>query len=212
MQHRELRTDRCRCTQHPASTEGESTSSIERENGETRRVNQKKTRTQMNMRTTRGYGETRCVICQNGYKNLQRILWMKVFQHTGTHPRVLLVHLPSREEKCYWASSVLRVILKDRSCDICLRTKVTRASKKTHWYSRAKNGKNGDLITADHKVLSEGCESRNNHRHAVVVQGLAAQWIQSYPCKKKNSQETEKSSQKFLKPTWKPRAIYTDNS
>ena len=26
-----------------------------------------------------------------------------------------------------------------------------------------------DLITADHKFLSEGCESRNNHRYAVVV-------------------------------------------
>ena len=30
-----------------------------------------------------------------------------------------------------------------------------------------------DLITADHKVLSEGCESRNNHRYAIVVQDLA---------------------------------------
>ena len=28
----------------------------------------------------------------------------------------------------------------------------------------------GDLITADHKVLSEESESRNNHRFAVVVQ------------------------------------------
>ena len=26
------------------------------------------------------------------------------------------------------------------------------------------------LITADHKVLSESCESRNNHRYAIVVQ------------------------------------------
>ena len=26
----------------------------------------------------------------------------------------------------------------------------------------------GDLITANHKVLSEGCESRNNHRYAIV--------------------------------------------
>ena len=51
----------------------------------------------------------------------------------------------------------------------------------------------GDLITADHTVLNEGCESRNNHRYAVVVQDLATQWIQSYPCKTKTSQETEKS-------------------
>ena len=31
----------------------------------------------------------------------------------------------------------------------------------------------GDLTTADHKVLSDNCESRNNHRYAVVVQDLA---------------------------------------
>ena len=70
----------------------------------------------------------------------------------------------------------------------------------------------GDLITADHKVLSEESESRNNHRHAVVAQDLATQWIQSYPCKTKTSQETQKSSMKFLEPTRKPKVIYTDNS
>ena len=42
------------------------------------------------------------------------------------------------------------------------------------------------LTTADHKVLSDKCESRNNHRYAVVVQDLATQWIQAYPCKKQN--------------------------
>ena len=49
----------------------------------------------------------------------------------------------------------------------------------------------GDLITADHKILSDGCESRNNHRYAVVVQDLATQWIQSYPCKKNFSGNTK---------------------
>ena len=67
----------------------------------------------------------------------------------------------------------------------------------------------GDLIAADHKVLSEGCESRNNHRYAVVVQDLATQRIQSYPCKTKTSQETQKSLQKFLEPARKPKVIYT---
>ena len=42
----------------------------------------------------------------------------------------------------------------------------------------------GDLIT-DYTVLNEGSESRNNHRHAVVVKDLATQWIQPYPCKHK---------------------------
>ena len=70
----------------------------------------------------------------------------------------------------------------------------------------------GDLITADHKVLSDNCESRNNHRYAVVVQDLATQWIQAYPCKNKTSQETQRSLQKFLEPERKPKVICTDNS
>ena len=70
----------------------------------------------------------------------------------------------------------------------------------------------GYLITAGHKVFSECCESRNNHRYAILVQDLATQWIQSYPCKTKTSQETQRSLQKFLEPERKPKVIYTDNS
>ena len=70
----------------------------------------------------------------------------------------------------------------------------------------------GDLITADHKVLSDNCESRNNHRYAVLVQDLAKQWIQAYPCKNKTSPETQRSLQKFLERERKPKVIYTDNS
>ena len=70
----------------------------------------------------------------------------------------------------------------------------------------------GDLITANHKVLSDNCESRNNHRYAVVVQDLATQWFQAYPCKNKTSQETQRSLQKFLEPERKPKVIYTGNS
>ena len=46
----------------------------------------------------------------------------------------------------------------------------------------------------------------------MVVQDLATQWKQSYPCKTKTSQETQKSSQNFLEPTRKPKVIFTDNS
>ena len=79
---------------------------------------------------------------------------------------------------------------KDRNCEMCKRTKITRAPcrrRKGEAVPRADNF--GDLITADHKVLSDNCESRNNHRYAVVVQDLATQWIQAYPCKNKTSQE-----------------------
>ena len=102
---------------------------------------------------------------------------------------------------------------KDRNCEICKRTKITRVP------CRRRNGETvpravnfGDLITADHKVLSDNCESRNNHRYAVVVQDLATQWIQAYPCKNKTSQETQRSLQKFLEPERKPKVIYTDSS
>ena len=102
---------------------------------------------------------------------------------------------------------------KDRNCEICKRTKITRAPCRRRNGEAVPRAANfGDLITADHKVLSENCESRNNHRYAVVVQDLATQWIQAYPCKNKTSQETQRSLQKFLEPERKPRVIYTNNS
>ena len=67
-------------------------------------------------------------------------------------------------------------------------------------------------LTADHKDLNDNCESRNNHRYAIVVQDPATQWIQSYPCKNKTSQETQRSLQKFLEPDRKPKDINTDHS
>ena len=102
---------------------------------------------------------------------------------------------------------------KDRNCEICKRTKITRAPCRRRNGGAVPRAQNfGDLITADHKVLSDNCESRNNHRYAVVVQDLATQWIQAYPCKTKTSQETQRSLQKFLEPDRNPEVIYTDNS
>ena len=102
---------------------------------------------------------------------------------------------------------------KDRNCEICKRTKITRAPcRRRNRGTVLRSEIFGDLMTADDKVFSEIFESRNNHRYAVVVQDLATQWIQSYPCKTKTSQETERSLQKFLEPTRKPKVIHTDNS
>ena len=102
---------------------------------------------------------------------------------------------------------------KDPNCDICLKTKINRASCRRRAGTVVPRAELfGDLITADHKVLSEESESRNNHRYAVVVQDLATQWVQSYPCNSKSSQETQKNLMKFLEPTRKPKVIYTDNS
>ena len=63
------------------------------------------------------------------------------------------------------------------------------------------------FLPTSHKVLSEESESRNKHRCAVVVQDLATQWIQSYLCKTKTSEETQKSLMKFLEPTRKPKSF-----
>ena len=54
--------------------------------------------------------------------------------------------------------------------------------------------KYGDLTTAEHQVINEGRESRNNHRYAVVVQIIVTQWN---PCQTKTSQETEKNLRKL---------------
>ena len=86
-----------------------------------------------------------------------------------------------------WGKHSIFHFPEDRNCDICRRTKITRAPRRRRIGGAVPRAESfGDLITADHKVLSESCESRNSHRYAIVVQDLATQWIQSYPCKNKN--------------------------
>ena len=80
---------------------------------------------------------------------------------------------------------------KDRNCDVCLRTKMTKSScRRRTVEAPLREEKFGDLLMADHKVFNEGGESRDNQRYT-VVQDLATQCIQSYPCKTKTSYETE---------------------
>ena len=113
-----------------------------------------------------------------------------------------------------WVNTVfILTSLKTEIARSVRRTKITRAPCRRRNGGAVPRAENfGDLITADHNVLSGGCESRNNHRYAIVVQDLATKWIQSYPCKTKTSQETQRSLQKFLEPDRKPKVIYTDNS
>ena len=118
--------------------------------------------------------------------------------HASSSHEPSLVPTPTRRVDL-GKHSVYTHFPKDRNCEICQRTKITRAPCRRRIGGAVPRAENvGDLITADHKVLSEGCESRNNHRYAVMVQDLATQWIQSYPCKTKTSQETQRSSQKVL--------------
>ena len=154
---------------------------------------------------------------RSGCKNTGKIRWMMKFLNTETHTPVLLMKYlqsPHPTDVRTWASTVFYTHFpKDRNCEICKRTKITRAPCRRRIVRVVLRAENfGALITADHKVLRETCESRNNHRYAVVVQDLATQWIQAYPCKTKTSQKTQRNLQKFLEPERNPKVIYTDNS
>ena len=115
---------------------------------------------------------------------------MKFHYRVALTPVLLMKFLLSRlqrDVRIWGKHNVHTRFPKDRNCEICKRTKIIRAP------CRRRNGEAVpravnfcDLITADHKVLGDNCESRNNHRYAVVVQDLATQWIQAYPCKKQN--------------------------
>ena len=59
---------------------------------------------------------------------------------------------------------------KYRNCDICLRTNITRASCRRRTGTVVpREEKLSDLITADHNVLSKGCESR--HKSSICCGG-----------------------------------------
>ena len=125
--------------------------------------------------------------------------------HPHTFLRTQIRNILQKWQRNQRKHSIFTHFPKDRDCDVCFRTKTTKAScRRREALPRAE--KYVDLITADHKVLSEGCESRDNHRYAVVVQDLATRWIQSYPCKTKSSHETERSLLKFLEPSQKAKS------
>ena len=160
-------------------------------------MNQQKPKTQTKMQTTRLYGGTRCVIFQNRYKNFtENLVDDSVPEHRdapASSSRESASEPTFKRREDLGKHSVYTHFPKDRNCEICKRTKITRAPcrrRKGEAVPRAVNF--GDLITADHKVLSDNCESRNNHRYAVVVQDPATQWIQACPCKNKTSQETQR--------------------
>ena len=93
---------------------------------------------------------------------------------TSSYSHELPMELRAKVELGSGKHVVYKHFLKDPNCDICLKTKITRASCRRRAGTVVPRAENfGDLITADHKILSEGSESRDNHRDAVVVQGLA---------------------------------------
>ena len=110
------------------------------------------------------------------------------YRGTSTSSHELPTESRAKVELGSGKHSVTTQFPKDSNCDICWKTKITRASCRRRAGTVVPRAEHfGDLITADHQILSEESESRNNHRHAAVVQDLATQWIQSYLCKTKTS-------------------------
>ena len=68
--------------------------------------------------------------------------------------------MPTAKSADLGKHSVYTHFPEDRNCEICQRTKVTRAPCRRRIGGAVPRAENfGDLITADHKILSEGCES-----------------------------------------------------
>ena len=176
--------------------------------GETHRINPQKTKTRMKMKDAKKYRAIYCMTCRIGCRSSERIWSMNVIlQSHGetlsldikTLPVLLMYHQWSREQE--WNQvrqhSVFTHFPKDPNCDICLKTKTTRASCRRlagTVVPRAEHS--GDLITAGHKILSEESESRNNHRYAVEEQDWATQWL-----------TLQKNIMKFLEPDRKARSL-----
>ena len=150
------------------------------------------------MQTTKNYEVNYCKMCRNGYR-------IRMFSHISTLPTLLMNYQWSREQKRnrFRVSTAFTLTFR--------RTEIVTSAWGRKFQGLLGEGRTGtfvpkaenfgDIITADHKVLSEESQSRNNDRYAVVVQDLATQWLQSFPCKTKTSQETQKNLMKFLEPT-----------
>ena len=172
--------------------------------------------TKIKMKDAKKYISIFHMNCRNGHRISKRIWWTSMFNRINTLQTLLMNCQWSREPKWYGARVSKASILTSRKTEIVTSAggrKITKASCRRRAGTVVPRAENfSDVIAADHKILSEESESRNNHRYAVVVQDLATQWLQSYPCKTKTSHETQKSLMKFLEPTRQPKVIYTDNS
>ena len=86
-------------------------------------------------------------------------------EHRDSHassPHGVSLQPTSKRREDLGKHSVYTHFLKDRNCEICQETKITRAPCRRRNGGAVLRAENfGDLVTADHKVLSDNCESRN---------------------------------------------------
>ena len=88
----------------------------------------------------------------------------------------------------------------DRNCEICQRTKITRAPCRRRNGGAVPRAENfGDLITADHKVLSENCESRNN---LIDMQSWCRTWPHNGSSRIRAKQKLRRKHKEACKSSW----------
>ena len=109
-------------------------------------------------------------------------------------------------------SKIYSIIFRNARIAKRRRTNVTRASCQKISLGSGGQKTCRELRTADHKVVNEDHASRMQHKYAVVVQVLATQWNQYYPCKTKISSRDDEKPSKLHTPRINPRSIYADNS
>ena len=147
--------------------------------------------------------------------NSEKILWTTEFLNTE-YSHASSSHVSSLEPTPTRSAglgehSVYTHFTKGPNCEICQTTKITKGPCRRRIGGAVPRAEIfGDLITADHKVLSDNCESRNNHRYAVVVQDPMDPVVSVQ--KQQLLRKHKGALQKFLEPERKPKVIYTDNS
>ena len=90
-------------------------------------MNQPKSQNQIKMRIPNRYGEARIPTYQDGCRNSEGNLWMKEFLNTETHTREEEPSLELVRSVDLGKHSIYTNFPKDRNCEICQRTKITRA-------------------------------------------------------------------------------------
>ena len=105
---------------------------------------------------------------------------------------------------------------KSKDCPVCRDCKTDRAACRTK--SRGENDnlpppqQFGDALTADHAIVNDGDMSRDYDKVACIMQDRYANWLQAYPAKTKNAEDTAQAFRRFLGPQTQAKHMYTDNS
>ena len=134
----------------------------------------------------------------NGCKNSEKISWMIEFLNAETHTPVLLMNrlwsLRLREVRIGVNTVFIRISLETEIARSVRGLKITRAPCRRRTGGAVPRAENfGDLITADHKVLSEGCESQKQSSTCNRGAGLGHQMDPVVSVQNKNfSGNTEK--------------------